>query len=132
MRRTELVAPVAITTSPAGHTLVDFGQNLVGRLRLTVQGAAGHTITLRHAEVLENGELSTRPLRFAAATDAYTLHGRHGDLGAALYVSWLSLRRSDGLAGRTLGRCHLCCGNSLRPGAHGLVPLLRPAGQPAA
>jgi alpha-L-rhamnosidase len=75
VRRTELVAPVAITTSPSGRTLVDFGQNLVGRLRLTVQGAAGHTITLRHAEVLENGELSTRPLRFAAATDAYTLHG---------------------------------------------------------
>jgi alpha-L-rhamnosidase len=75
VRRTELVAPTAITTSPSGRILVDFGQNLVGRLRVTVQGAAGHTITLRHAEVLENGELSTRPLRFAAATDTYTLHG---------------------------------------------------------
>ncbi len=32
-------------------------------LRLTVQGPAGQTITLRHAEVLENGEFSTRPLR---------------------------------------------------------------------
>jgi len=78
VRRTELVAPVAITTSPAGHTLVDFGQNLVGRLRLTVhgtEGQAGATITLRHAEVLENGELCVRPLRTAQATDRYTLRG---------------------------------------------------------
>ena len=75
VRRTELVAPVAITTSPSGRTIVDFGQNLVGRLRLTVHGEAGQTITLRHAEVLENGELCTRPLRHALATDRYTLRG---------------------------------------------------------
>ena len=75
VRRTELVAPVAITTSPSGHTIVDFGQNLVGRLRLTVHGEAGQTITLRHAEVLENGELCTRPLRTAQATDRYTVEG---------------------------------------------------------
>jgi alpha-L-rhamnosidase len=75
VRRTELIAPVAIMTSPSGRTIVDFGQNLVGRLRLTVQGAAGQAITLRHAEVLEGGELCTRPLRFAAATDRYVLRG---------------------------------------------------------
>ena len=75
VRRTELMAPFAITTSPSGRTLLDFGQNLVGRLRLTVQGPAGQTITLRHAEVLEHGELCTRPLRFAAATDRYVLKG---------------------------------------------------------
>jgi len=75
VRRTELVAPIAITTSPSGHTIVDFGQNLVGRLRITVRGTAGQTITLRHAEVLEHGELGTRPLRLAAATDRYTLRG---------------------------------------------------------
>lgn len=75
VRRTELVAPVAALAYPSGRTILDFGQNLVGRLRLTVQGPAGHTITLRHAEVLENGELSTRPLRTAQATDRYTLRG---------------------------------------------------------
>jgi alpha-L-rhamnosidase len=75
VRRSELVAPVAITRSPSGKTIVDFGQNLVGRLRLTVRGAAGQTITLRHAEVLESGELCTRPLRHAAATDRYILRG---------------------------------------------------------
>jgi len=75
VRRIEELAPVTITTSPSGRTLVDFGQNLVGWLRIRVQGPAGTTITLRHAEVLEGGELGTRPLRLAAATDHYTLCG---------------------------------------------------------
>jgi alpha-L-rhamnosidase len=75
VRRTELVPPREIVTSPAGKTILDFGQNLVGRLRITVSGPAGTTITLRHAEVLEDGELCTRPLRGAQATDRYTLRG---------------------------------------------------------
>ena len=75
VRRIELLEPVAITTSPAGCTIIDFGQNLVGHLRFTVQGTAGQMITLRHAEVLEDGELCTRPLRTARAIDYYTLRG---------------------------------------------------------
>jgi alpha-L-rhamnosidase len=75
VRRIEEVAPVAITTSRAGRTIVDFGQNLVGWLRISVRGTTGQTITLRHAEVLEHGELGTRPLRRAAATDRYILRG---------------------------------------------------------
>lgn len=75
VRRIETRAPIAITQSPSGKTLVDFGQNLVGRCVITVRGAAGQTVTLRHAEVLENGELGTRPLRSADATDHYTLCG---------------------------------------------------------
>ncbi|CAG1014544.1 Alpha-L-rhamnosidase [Anaerolineales bacterium] len=75
VRRIEKIAPVSIAQSPSGKTIVDFGQNLVGWLSIKVQGSAGHTVTLRHAEVLENGELGTRPLRFAEATDRYTLRG---------------------------------------------------------
>lgn len=75
VRRIELLEPIAITTSPAGRAIIDFGQNLVGRLRFTVRGPAGQTITLRHAEMLEDGELCTRPLRTARATDHYTLRG---------------------------------------------------------
>ncbi|KAB8143059.1 Bacterial alpha-L-rhamnosidase [Chloroflexia bacterium SDU3-3] len=75
VRRTQLVEPARIFTSPSGKTLVDFGQNLVGRLRIRPEGQAGRTITLRHAEVLEHGELATRPLRVAEATDRYTLRG---------------------------------------------------------
>lgn len=75
VRRVQTVAPVAVSTTPSGRTILDFGQNLVGRLRIHVKGPAGHEVTLRHAEVLEHGALSTRPLRFAAATDTYVLRG---------------------------------------------------------
>ena len=64
-----------VLTTPSGRTVLDFGQNMVGWIRFTVDGEAGTTITLRHAEVLEHGELGTRPLRNAEATDRYTLRG---------------------------------------------------------
>ncbi len=69
VRRQGTVAPVRIWTSPSGKTLVDFGQNLVGWIRLTTPADPGREIVLRHAEVLEHGELGTRPLRSAKATD---------------------------------------------------------------
>ena len=75
VRRTQEVEPVEILTSPSGATLLDFGQNLVGRLRIRVSGETGRVVTLRHAEVLEDGELGVRPLRVARATDTYTLRG---------------------------------------------------------
>ncbi len=73
--RQEEIAPTRIWTSPAGRTLLDFGQNLVGWLTFTVRGEAGREITVRHAEVLENGELGVRPLRTARATDHFVLSG---------------------------------------------------------
>lgn len=73
VRRQLELAPVKVWTSPAGKVLVDFGQNLVGWVRASLTGAAGEVITVRHAEVLENGELGTRPLRSAQATDRFTL-----------------------------------------------------------
>ncbi|WP_461173412.1 glycoside hydrolase family 78 protein [Arthrobacter sp. Z1-9] len=73
--RNDVVKPVSILTSPSGRTIVDFGQNLVGWLRFTVQGQRGDVITLRHAEVLEDGELGVRPLRTAQATDTLVLSG---------------------------------------------------------
>jgi alpha-L-rhamnosidase len=75
VRATEEVAAQAVIISPSGKTIVDFGQNLVGRLRIRVRGQRGHVVTLRHAEVLEHGELGVRPLRNAKATDTYTLAG---------------------------------------------------------
>ena len=75
VRRQEVLPAQRVWTSPSGKTLVDFGQNLVGWLRFTVTGDAGSTITIKHAEVLEHGELGTRPLRSAKATDTLTLSG---------------------------------------------------------
>lgn len=76
VRRLEELPATDVFSSPSGKTLVDFGQNLVGWVRLKIQGPAGTKITLRHAEVLENGELATAPLRTAKATDTIILHGK--------------------------------------------------------
>ncbi len=73
--RHEEIAPQRIWTSPSGKTLVDFGQNLVGWIRVRLNAPAGTTISIRHAEVLEHDELGTRPLRSAKATDTYTTSG---------------------------------------------------------
>jgi alpha-L-rhamnosidase len=75
VRRIQSVPAQRVFTSPSGKTLVDFGQNLVGWLELRIDAPAGHEVTLRHAEVLEEGELGIRPLRFAKATDTFTGDG---------------------------------------------------------
>ena len=75
VRRQEELAPVRIWGSPSGRTLVDFGQNLVGWVKVRVHGPAGTVVTLRHAEVLEHDELGVRPLRTARATDEFVLSG---------------------------------------------------------
>jgi len=76
VRCTEEVRPVDALTSPSGARILDFGQNLVGRVRLHVTGPAGATARVRTAEVLQDGEVYTRPLREARSTDSYTLAGR--------------------------------------------------------
>ncbi len=54
----------------------DFGQNLVGRLRIRVRGQSGATIKIIHGEMLdEQGAVYTENLRSARATDYYTLKG---------------------------------------------------------
>jgi len=58
-----------------GVVLLDVGENVVGRVRLVADGPAGTVVTVRHAELLEDGELCVRPLRAAAATDVFVLDG---------------------------------------------------------
>ena len=75
VRVIETLPVKSVLSADSGRALLDFGQNLVGRLRIRVQGEAGQTVTIRHAEVLEDGELGIRPLRAARATDTYILAG---------------------------------------------------------
>jgi alpha-L-rhamnosidase len=75
IRRTEELRARAITTSPSGLTVIDFGQVLSGWVRIAVNGPAGTTVTLRHAEVLVDGEPEFETNRTAEATDRYTLAG---------------------------------------------------------
>jgi alpha-L-rhamnosidase len=68
--------PVAASSiAPSGVTVLDFGQNLAGRVRIEASLAAGTTIALRHAEIVHEGELDRRSQRGAAATDVFTAPG---------------------------------------------------------
>ncbi|KAG7041707.1 glycosyltransferase family 28 domain-containing protein [Colletotrichum scovillei] len=76
VKRLEYVKPLEFITTPSGKSILDFGQNLVGFIRINnVKGQRGSQITLLHAEVLEKEELGTRPLRDCKAEDVYTLKG---------------------------------------------------------
>jgi alpha-L-rhamnosidase len=76
VRVTEEVAAKAVTESERGVYVFDMGQNIVGWVRLKVQGEAGTEVTLRHAEALNpDGTIYTTNLRFARATDRYVLRG---------------------------------------------------------
>ncbi|MBP2329664.1 alpha-L-rhamnosidase [Kibdelosporangium banguiense] len=76
VRVTRDVAPISVRQAEAGRFIVDFGQNLTGRVRLTVrQAESGQRIVLRHAEILADGELYVDNLRSAKATDVYITCG---------------------------------------------------------
>ena len=131
VRVTQTLPATAVFSSPSGATLVDFGQNLVGWVRLRVRDQAlGQEVVIRHAEVLEHGELGVRPLRTAKATDSYLLAGAplevlepsltfHGFRYAEITRPARGARR-----GRRGG------GRGLRPAADGMVQLVGPAARP--
>ena len=78
VHRAEELKPVHVSLGPDGSHIVDFGQNMVGYVRMAVPGdlPAGDAITLRHAEVLNpDGALYTENLRKARATDRYISRG---------------------------------------------------------
>lgn len=75
VRRIDTLRPVAKWHSREGGLILDFGANIVGWLRVQVQGPAGAEIVARHAEVIQDWELDVRPLRTAVATDRFILSG---------------------------------------------------------
>ena len=76
VKKIQEIKPVKIFITPKGEQVVDFGQNMVGWVKLKVKGTAGTTVTIRHAEVLDKfGNFYTDNLRAARATAKYTLKG---------------------------------------------------------
>ncbi|MFF3753407.1 family 78 glycoside hydrolase catalytic domain [Streptomyces sp. NPDC002018] len=78
VRATAELRPRSVTRLRDGVHVVDFGQNLAGRVRLRVENLApGARVVVRHAEVLDGtGALYTANLRTAAATDVLIGDGR--------------------------------------------------------
>ncbi|RKK88357.1 hypothetical protein BFJ69_g213 [Fusarium oxysporum] len=63
VRKLKELQPKEIFQSVSGKVIVDFGHNFAGCARITVSGPSGTNIILRNAEVLENGEIETKPPR---------------------------------------------------------------------
>jgi alpha-L-rhamnosidase len=67
---------LSLFTTPRGERVIDFGQNIAGRVRFTVQGKAGDRVKIRHAEILDaEGNFYTENLRSAKQTIEYILKG---------------------------------------------------------
>lgn len=65
-----------IITTPLGKTVLDFGENVVGFASFSnIRAPQNYQVSFKFAEVMEHGELGTRPLREAKATDTYIFKG---------------------------------------------------------
>ncbi len=76
IRVVDELRPKSLAKRSAGSYVFDFGQNIVGRVRLQLEGAAGQSLTIRHGEALhEDGSLYIENLRSAKAEDVYVFKG---------------------------------------------------------
>ncbi|ORX38725.1 alpha-L-rhamnosidase [Kockovaella imperatae] len=88
IRITDMLSPKEIITSPKGKTIIDFGQNISGWVRIPDLPADPHdeadhfkgSINMRFAEVLDQGEIGMRPLRTAKATDQVFFSDKPGGM----------------------------------------------------
>lgn len=76
VREISKIRPTEIIITPSGKTVLDFGQNFAGVIRILSDAPTSGELIIRHAEVMENGELGTRPLRLAKAVDRIMLSSR--------------------------------------------------------
>ena len=74
VRRVQEIKAVDLIVSPSGRQILDFGENIVGWVRLE-KDFEGTELVMRHAEVLEHGEMGMRPLKSAKCTDTVLLGG---------------------------------------------------------
>lgn len=68
IRTQERLKPVGLIHTPAGETVLDFGQEITGMLEFTVTAKCGDEVHISHAEVLDaDGNFYTANLRSAKA-----------------------------------------------------------------
>lgn len=77
IKKQEVLAVKRVLTSPKGYKILDFGQNIVGWIKLNVKGKSGQKVVLRHVEMLDKrGEPYFDNLRSAKALATYELNGQ--------------------------------------------------------
>ena len=76
VKKHETFIPLKGDYHSQGEMVIDFGQNLVGWVKMKVTGKAGDKIVLSHAEVLDKeGNFYTENLQEAKAQDIFILKG---------------------------------------------------------
>ncbi|MFJ7975779.1 family 78 glycoside hydrolase catalytic domain [Peribacillus sp. NPDC096379] len=89
-RQIDTLTPIGLTPNPADstRTIIDFGQNMVGNIKLTLRGGIkGQVVCIRFAEMLNDvtgfrtgdgpkGTLYTENYRTAKSTDYFILSGK--------------------------------------------------------
>ncbi|KAI1035477.1 hypothetical protein LB504_006042 [Fusarium proliferatum] len=77
VRVKQRIIPSQVFKCTTGNTIIDFGQNLVGKLYIkSLELPAGAALTLKHAEVMEHGKLGSRPLNHAKCIDTIISSGK--------------------------------------------------------
>ncbi len=72
----ERLVPVAVLHTPAGETVVDFGQNHAGYMEFHADFAAGTRIVIECGEILQNGNFYHENYRDAQSVFTYVSDGR--------------------------------------------------------
>lgn len=101
VKKQEVLHPRRIFKTPKGELVADFGQNMVGWVHVTARGAAGDSIKIFHAEVLDKeGNFYTANLRAAREEDIYILKGA-GEESFEPHFTWQGFRyiRVEGYPG---------------------------------
>ena len=82
VKTVEELKAIKFLETPKGEMIYDMGQNMVGLVRIKMQGEKGDTIKLKFAEVLDkDGNFYTDNLRSAKCTDTYVF----GNTGEVIY-----------------------------------------------
>jgi alpha-L-rhamnosidase len=88
MKVMKTLNPVSINAIAKDTFILDMGQNMVGWLKIRVQGKKGQKIILRFAETLDSsGRLQTANLRSAKATDTYIMKGGDWEIWSPRFVT---------------------------------------------
>ncbi len=81
IRKQEQLKVGKVMRTKSGKTILDFGQNIVGWVKINVKGKPGQVVKLYHVEMLDkNGEPYFANLRSAKAQAEYVLNGAQQSL----------------------------------------------------
>ncbi|MBI1280090.1 MAG: Bacterial alpha-L-rhamnosidase [Anaerolineaceae bacterium] len=86
----EEIRPTAVIYTPAGETVLDFGQNMTGWVRFKTSAPTGTHIHLQFGEVLQDGNFFRDNLRTAKAEYTYIADG--GDAVVMPYFTFYGFR----------------------------------------